>query len=288
MRLLSVIISLILGAASTAQAGSDFSQFVQQIREGEVADEPQSSSDSADEPKNETLLASAYSMKTLLVKALDDARSIPLGPRIQFYMQRTELVLQQKYQAPHERYARLALERSHELAKVTLDVAGQNAELVAQWSANFYRTSFELAISLLNNPRAIRSSQGASETSDYLKSVSLAQFGYFYSTLLWRNTANVTSDTAKAVMLLRMVHFLGQDFNSDLRRREPRFREVIADIYFLQKEDISYARVVTALQQMQEPQAADLAALRVKVYKIWTSLASKLSETGVETKFIER
>ncbi|MNT82123.1 hypothetical protein D3C72_2218070 [compost metagenome] len=86
------------------------------------------------------------------------------------------------------------------------------------------------------------------------------------------------------MILVKLVGFLGQDLNNDLRRRTDGLREAIADIYDIQNNNASYRRIVAAFSANQQPNASDVTALRVKVYKVWSQMAPRLNSSGVYTE----
>ncbi|MFS4458378.1 hypothetical protein [Bdellovibrio sp. HCB2-146] len=240
-----------------------------------------------DSPDPSSVIESAYTTTTLIQRALEDAKTLPLGPRIRHFEDAVAKIVRKSGQNPFEEPVRLTLQRSKSVGDLTLKVAGYNSELIAQWAANFYRTSFELALAYANNPCKIRTYQSTFASGNFSET-SIAQYGFYYSSLLWRNQANIVSDSAKAVILVKLVGFLGQDLNNDLRRRTDGMREALADIYDIQNNDGAYRRIIASFSRNQQPNTSDVTALRVKVYKVWSQMAHRLSASGVYTEATPR
>jgi hypothetical protein len=236
-----------------------------------------------DQPDPSSVIASAYTTSTLIQRTLEDARTLPLGPRIRHFEQAIASIVRKSGNNPFEEPVRLTLTRSKSISDLSLQVAGYNSELIAQWAANFYRTSFELALAYANNPCQIRTRNSSFQSGNFSET-SIGQYGFYYSSLLWRNQANLVSDSAKAVILVKLVGFLGQDLNNDLRRRTDGLREAIADIYDIQNNDGSYRRIVASFKANQQPNSQDVTALRVKVYKVWSQMSPRLNSSGVYTE----
>ena len=230
------------------------------------------------------LLESAYSTSTLLTKSLDESRTLPLGQRIQYFRQAAVRIVQKSGNDPLEEAVRMTLKRSVEISDSAIKIAGENPQVIAQWSANFYKTAFELAVAFANNPCVILTKNSPANMGNYLRQTSIAQYGYYFATLLWRNQANLTSDASKAFIMIKMIGYLGKDFNEDVRRRENPYKETIADIYQLQNQDMNYKNILRAFANDESPAASDVSAFRVKEYKAWSSLPAKLTSAGLPTQ----
>lgn len=229
----------------------------------------------------------AYTTASLIQKSIDQAATLPLGQRISFFEEAAARIIRKSAHQPTEQLIRITLNRSVDIANQVLPIAGNNPELIAQWLANFYLESFKLAAMWANNPCLLQSELGLASVSKYLTHVSLAEFGRVYSTLLWRATANMTSDSSKAVMLIKLLGYLGWDFNLDLRRRESGIAEVVADVYEMQNEDPNYQNIVMSLENGNEPSSTDLALLRRKIYTILQSLPGRLARAHIESGLID-
>ncbi|HWU43072.1 MAG TPA: hypothetical protein VN132_06530 [Bdellovibrio sp.] len=270
-----VVVAGILTASLVSHAAGN--EWVQDLTKDSLTQTQDGSPDVTD------VLDTAYSTSTLLTKALEESRELPLGERIKFFRESVASILKKSGKDPLEEPVRLTLTRARDMMDSAIKIAGENPELIAQWSANFYKTAFELAVGFANNPTVILTKDSSAETANYLKKTSIAQFGYYFSTMLWRYQANLTSDSSKAYILVRMLGYLGQDFNNDLRRRENNFKEILADIYKIQSRDVAYSKIIHSFSLEEAPQSPDVAALRVKVYRVWSGIPAKLSATGLPT-----
>ena len=94
----------------------------------------------------------------------------------------------------------------------------------------------------------------------------IADFGRMYNLLMRKFIAGLTTDQAKAVILMKSMGYLGWDLNLDLRRTG--FRSLVADIYYMQTEDPSYLAVLEKLQRKQPVTPDELAALSAAVGQI--------------------
>jgi len=267
--------------ATSLSAHADGAGWVANMTKGSLATQQPG------EPDAKELIDSAYTTATLLTRALEQSTSIPLGQRIIFFRKSISAIIEKSGQNPTEEPVRLTLQRAQEVIDPALQIASedpqQNQDSIAQWGANFYKNSFELAVAFVNNPSVIVTKDNESKVVNYYKRTSIAQFGYYFSTLLWRDQSNLTSDSSKAYILVKMLGYLGQDFNNDLRRNQGPFKETMADIYQIQANDVNYSNIIHSFSLEERPNAKDVTGLRVKVYKVWSAVPAKLGAVGLPT-----
>ena len=232
-----------------------------------------------DQPDVRDLVESAYSTPKLIEKALKDAQGKGIGQRIRTYENYAGRILRRSGQKTTEILVRLTLNRSVDVMQTVLPIAGNNPDAIALWAANFYEESFNLAAMLANNPAVASYTGDVTDVAQFLQNVSLAEFGRIYSSLLFRFTASLSSDSSKAVMLMKLVGYLGWDCNNDLRRRE--VKEVIADIYSMQHDPGPYQGAVETIARGLEPRRGDLANLRNDVFELLKTLPQRFQEAGI-------
>ncbi len=206
------------------------------------------------EPSASDLLNTRYNTSTLIRRALVDAQRKPVGPRIQFYEQKAAQIIKNSGQLPDEQATRIVLNRAIDVVQTTLKSAGNNSELIANIVAQFYKNSFEIALAYVNNPP--NSMEGFFPR---------AEVGIYFARFLWSNQAGLTSDSLKAITLIKLLGYLGQDLNSDLQRRKTLYREALVDIYDIQNNETAYSNIMDSLKNQQEPRSSDVAGLRVRV-----------------------
>jgi hypothetical protein len=233
-----------------------------------------------DRPDPRDVVESAYTTSTLIERAIATAQTRGIGERIQVYENFAGRILRRSGQRTADILVRLTLNRSVDVIRTVIGTAGANPEFVALWVANFYHETFRLAAMLANNP-GVATHQGNVNVANFLQRVSLAEFSRIYSRLLFSASTSLTSDSSKAILLMKLIGFVGFDCNNDLRRRS--LAEVIADIYTLQNDEPAYQNVVQSLLRGQEPSSRDLASLRSQVYEILSTLPERLSRAGVQT-----
>lgn len=213
------------------------------------------------EPDVSDLLNVHYKTSTMIQRAMSDAQRKPVGPRIQFYEQKAAKIIQNSGELPTETAVRIVLNRSIDVVQTTIKSAGNNSELIANIVANFYKSSFEVALGYANNPPNY-------VDADFPR----AQVGIYWARFLWSHQAGLTSDSFKAITLIKLLGYLGQDLNSDIRRRATDYREALVDIYDIQQNEMAYQNIIDSLERKEEPKSSDVAGLRVRVNQMLTLL----------------
>ena len=167
---------------------------------------------------------------------------------------------------------KVLLNRARDVFNTTAPSAGYNVEALADVYAHYFLRTFELASVMARNqtqiicvgPLKVCSPGDTQSLSGH--SIYLANFGLQTAERLWSLQSETRiSDGAQAIILIKLLGYLGMDFNMDLRRREPELSEVVHRILDLQNYDTNYQGIVAALREGKEPQRALVAGLRGKV-----------------------
>lgn len=213
------------------------------------------------EPDPSDLIQSGYPTSVLIRRTIEQAERKSLGAQIMFYEQQAARIIQNSGELANEEATRLVLNRSIDIVQNIIKWAGLNSEMVAQFAAQFYLQSYHVALAYLNNPPS------------YVDDVfPRAKVGIYFSRVIFSNHGALITDSAKAIMLVKLLGYLGQDLNSDLRRRNNEYRYALLDILNLQKDDEQYQNILNSLAAKQEPRSSDLAGLRSQVSRILMSL----------------
>jgi hypothetical protein len=179
----------------------------------------------------------------------------------------------------------MTLNRCLDVMAHTLPIAGRNSDGVAQWAANFYVSCFHLAAGLGNQNYVLTALQEspAETLSDRMLELSIAAFGLQYARFLWDSADSLTSASSKAVLLSRILAYLGWDLNADHKRREKGLAQSLLDIYEAQHSP-SYNRILESIERQEEPRSSDLARLRSDVNGILAALPGRLIQSGVKLR----
>lgn len=231
------------------------------------------------------IIQNAYSAAELVGNALRERERFPIGQRILFLQDEAKNIILASNNRPTEMLLRITLNRYVDTLSHVLPSMGRNTEMVAQQLANFGRENFERAAAFGNNRIGMESRlsipQGKdSNVTSFLRKVSVADFGRIYASLMFRYSTGLSSDSAKAIMLMRLTNYLGWDFNNDLRRRERPLAQTLADIYKIQHGRL-YKQILNTIASGVEPSQADVAALRSDVFELLQKLPSRLKEVGI-------
>lgn len=224
-------------------------------------------------------IATAYSTATLIEMAIDQAQVLPLGSRIPHYRQMAINIVEKSSTRPNEEIIRMTLNRANDVIDAILPVMGQNPSLVAQWTANFYEENLKLAKMFANN--GTRFQRGFSSSIGSSSQASIAEYGRIYSTLLWRFSTSLTSQTSKAILLMKLISYLGYDVNLDPARDSNSLKEVLADVVRLQQTNTNYQRILGEIDHNVEPTTVNL--LRSDIYYILQKLPARLNQAGIQS-----
>ena len=214
-----------------------------------------------EDPSADDLIQQGYPTNILIRRAMDEAERKPMGRRIMFYELQAQRIIENSGEKANEEATRLVLNRSVDVVQNIIRWAGRNSEMVAQFTAQFYSQNYEIALAYTNTPPT------------YVEQVfPRAKVGIYYSRMLFSNHGALISDSAKAIMLVKLLGYLGQDLNSDLRRRNDDYRYALLDILNIQKSDEQYASILNSLAARQEPRSGDIVGLRSQISRILMSL----------------
>ncbi len=230
---------------------------------------------------SDELINSAYSSPELITKALDERVDYAMGERLDHFERQSIRIINVSANRKNEEFMRIALNRGVDLVHHILPSYGKNTDEAARHLANFYKQNFEFAASMANNSASMESIlSGQIEMSTYTKTRSIAEFGRMYSNLLWRYSDGLSSQSSKAILLMRLIGYLGWDLNMDLKRNSKPIAKLIADVYELQHSK-TYADILKSLKANKEPAAPAVSNLRYKVYKILEEVPARLREANV-------
>ena len=215
-----------------------------------------------EEASADDLIQQGYPTNILIRRTIEDAERKPMGRRIMYYELQAQRIIENSGEKSNEEATRLVLNRSVDVVQNVIRWAGLNSEMVAQFVAQFYAQNYDLALAYTNSP----------PPSYVDQTFPRAKVGIYYSRMLFSNHGALISDSAKAIMLIKLVGYLGQDLNSDLRRRNDDYRYALLDILNIQKYDDQYQSILTALANRQETRSSDIAGLRSQISRFFMSL----------------
>lgn len=201
-----------------------------------------------------------YPLSLFLRETLQEAETRDLGPRLAFYERQVVKVIQ-RGDRPNEEAVRLVLNRSVDVVQNIIKWAGLNSEMIQQYLNQYYAQNFEIALGYANNPPA-------REEQVFPR----AKVGIFVARMLYQNHGGMISDSAKAIILVKLLGYLGQDLNSDLQRRTTIYSVPLRKIINIQQEDEAYHEILASLKAKQEPSSPALASLRTQIGQILKSL----------------
>ena len=162
-----------------------------------------------EEAPADDLIQQGYPTNILIRRTIEEAERKPMGRRIMFYELQAQRIIENSGDKANEEATRLVLNRSVDLVQNVIRWAGRNSEMVAQFVAQFYAQNYEIALAYTNSPPPTYVDQ----------TFPRAKVGIYYSRMLFSNHGALISDSAKAIILIKLVGYLGQDINSDLLRR---------------------------------------------------------------------
>lgn len=234
-------------------------------------------------PDPSDLIKNAYSTATVIARALEKAQTLDSGARIRHFEAVAKRVVAVSGKSDTEQAVRMTMNRAVDTANNVIAIMGRNTDYVRDLIGLFYEENFKLAAAYANNPVNLSYFGNEAFTTDR-ESVSLAEFGRVYATMMWNFSAGLTSDSSKAVFLMKMMGYFGWDLNLDLKRTS--YRELIADIYLMQTEDPAYLAVLEKLRNKQEPSQAQLAGLRNSVRQIYDRIIPTFQQAGTKVGMV--
>jgi hypothetical protein len=223
-----------------------------------------------EDANSDDLIEDGYPTDILIRKTMKQAQEMPMGKRILFYETQTARILVSSGEKNNEQATRVVLNRTVDVVQNMIRWAGDNPALIAQFIDKLYEQSYEVALAYLNNPPV-------KADGSYPR----AQVGVYYARVLFSNHAVLVKDSAKAIMLVKLLGYLGQDLNSDpLFRRSKEYRYSLLDILDIQKEDVSYQNIINSLANHDEPRPSDMASLRTKIAQVLMGLPNAAGIPG--------
>lgn len=190
-----------------------------------------------EEPSNEDLRNREFNLSQIITRTLTRANHTGL----QHYEQAAARIMANQENNPMEIAPRLVINRAVDVVKGIVQWSGQNPDLIRQWLTQFYRFNFQMALMYINNP-----------THTVSETFPRAKVGIDYAGLLWKFQAGLSSDTAKGILLVKIVQYLKQDLNMDTSRRNPKYVTAYQDILALQEDSIAYRNVIESLNRIVE------------------------------------
>ncbi len=214
------------------------------------------------------LIDDAYTSLDLIDYALESRLEYQYGDRVQFLHERAKEIVSKSEGKSEELLLRLTLKRTMKIGQGIVTIMGKNNHENLRWLSNFYKDGYEMASSLTNgNYSLISTLQDVGEYDSKASYLTSAEFGRRHALRVWNYTTGLSSDATKAVLLVKLVSYLGLDLKNDLRRREEGIAKSIADVYHLQKSR-TYKNVITSLKNNMIPARADIAKLRRTIHTI--------------------
>lgn len=214
----------------------------------------------------EQTLLDSYSAKDMIRYALDNRLDYNLGDRIKFLDAKAQEIVKISGDIEDEKFLRITLNRTREMARLTLGIMGKTHQETVRFIANFYKEGFELAYSVVNDNTFLSDR----DMDLFLKegtNVTSAEFGRMMTLRMWSYSSGLQADASKAVFLVKLVQYLGADLAGDLRVREPVIAKSLADVIALKKGRV-YKNVLVNLQRNKIPSSEDLASLRKEIWRL--------------------
>ncbi len=232
------------------------------------------------------VVARAYNSVQMIELILEERKTYAMGPRVLYMENGIRGVLKISDKRSDEEALRETLNRGLDIMSLVLPITGATPEASAQWASNFYRTVLTLAAGLQNNDRQkiLRINRSENDNNElvenperYVSGLTSAKYGQVYANLLYSFSTTPGTRAAKAVLLMRLLGYLGHDLNEDLARRSDGVARTITDIYRLQNDPV-YLNIVQALRRGFSPSSSELATLRSRTYSIISKLPERLGK----------
>jgi hypothetical protein len=234
------------------------------------------------------ILPRGYNSVQMIELVLEERMEYKLGPRLFYLESGIRSTLKISGDRADEEALRETLNRGLDIMSLVLPISGSDPDARAQWGTNFYRRILELAAGMQHNQRRkiLRVGPVAKDDKDTpftdedalsLNALRSAKYGQMLANLLYKFSSQPGSRAGKAVMLMRLVGYLGHDLNEDFSRREEDVARTITDIYRLQT-DPPYTDVVAAISRGRSPTSEQMSALRSRVATIIAKLPERLGK----------
>lgn len=248
------------------------------------------------------------------------ARKVPFGPKLETFEAGVAQILQASQNDDAERLLRITLNRAVDLVHHILPVAGRNPDLIAQSLDVYYERMFDLARAFGNNPARLLTViplkrgtaeyeaaetaaaarvlgqdpalEGLSEESKaalrphlqrqkLANAVHVSEFGRVIAEEMYELSQTLFTDLAQAVILMRIVGYLGYDLLSDPSRAEPGVAKLIVRVHRLQYSP-AYAHLLESVRAQVNPDKAQLAFFRGEIVNLLRNEYRKsLAQAGI-------
>lgn len=232
----------------------------------------------------------------VIENTLSAVKGLPMGGKIQKFESAIADVIKASGQNPVELTARITLNRAMDLMQTVMPIAGVpttndaegSEDEVARFAANFYTEAFTLSLAYSNNKYTLGSILSFNEI--YENTMFQANYGFTLANLIFRFSQNAGIDTsAKAVMLIKAIGYLGWDIMADVRHfRVDGFREILVEIYKLQKEDPDMKSILESLNAGFKPNESNIKRLRGKVFGLLQKMPRALAQVDDQMKLLPR
>lgn len=230
------------------------------------------------------LVTNSYTAAELIHRSVEDSKRLPFGPRISFLERRGAEIVQNSDKRFNELLLRYTINRSFDVVSHIRGLAGRNSEEVARFIQLFYEKTFSLAAALAENRYNLISHPmdvAGNNAVEILRELSLAEYGRIYESTLWQfSRSPFLSGSSKTILLMRLLAYLGYDYNGDYRRRERPLGEVITDVYHLQHSPL-YGQLIDSIENNLEPDDSKVSWFRSEVFRIMETLVTRNDEANV-------
>jgi hypothetical protein len=160
-----------------------------------------------------------------------------LGQRIVYFREKSREIIRVSGTRIDEQLLRITVNRGVDIIDNMLAISGQNSDEISRWAANFYKANFKLAAMYYNSKFTLESASKPEHSVEALiqsRQMAPAAFGYHFATYVLSFSTNFTTPSAKAVMMIQALNYLGYDLSHDLRSSEREVAMSIEDVAKLQ------------------------------------------------------
>jgi hypothetical protein len=210
-----------------------------------------------------------YDSQDLIEQTLEDRFEYPMGERLS-YLMHSAAEISKGSDERSETLMRYTLNRNLDFINHTITIAGKNSDEIARLFTNFMVTGIELSAMYANNKKILMGRFCEVTEEDIqrgLGPIHTADFGVQYAGIIWDQSKAITSDSFKAITLMKLLGYLGWDFSEDLRSREREIAQVLWDIKEVQNSR-AYKSILANLGNGVPPRESDVARLRSETEKV--------------------
>lgn len=233
---------------------------------------------------SDDVMDDAFSSAEHIEESLRQRLNYKMGDRIGFLQRRAAAIIQSSKERSPEFLLRLTLNRSVDVINHVRGIIGRNADYVAARMAKFLVDGFVQSATYGNSQVGLVSqlTQGLTDGAPYARTVSIADYGRVFASEQMLTLAQDPGITvgAQAMVLMRLLGYLGWDFNADLLRRERPLAQTIVQVYQLQHSP-AYRRILSAFASSQEPEADDVAFLLDETSRLLDIIPGRLQQAGI-------